>query len=113
LFFGSVARGASSRHSLLLENLALRQQIAVLQARHPQARLGTSDKLFWVLLRRFWPGWKEALLIVQPETVVRWHRAGFRAYWRWISRRPAIVGTKRVSKELRQLIFHMVAENPT
>jgi hypothetical protein len=56
--------------------LALRQQLAVLKAKHPQPRLALSDQLFWVVLRRLWSGWKEALVIVRPETVIRWHRAG-------------------------------------
>jgi putative transposase len=60
-----------------------------------------------------WPKWKQALVIVTPETVVRWHRAGFRLYWHWLSRHQVVVGRKRISKELRGLIFRMVAENPT
>ena len=75
-----------SRRDLLLENLALRQQLAVLKAKHPQPHLAAPDRLFWLVLRRFWSGWKQSLLIVQPETVVRWHRAGFKLYWKWISR---------------------------
>jgi transposase InsO family protein len=102
-----------SRRNLLLENLALRQQLAVLASRHPQPRLGAHDRLFWVILRRFWSGWKQSLLIVQPETVVRWHREGFRLYWKWISRKRCRAGRKPTSKELRQLIFRMGAENPT
>src|ERR1700726_442537 len=65
------------------------------------------------MLRRLWPGWKRALILVQPETVVRWHREGFRLYWAWISRRRAHAGRKCVSRELRELIFRVVAENPT
>ena len=71
------------------------------------------DRLFWVVTRRLWPQWKQALVIVTPETVVRWHRAGFRLYWNWISRHRKAFGRKRISKELRELIFRMVAENPT
>jgi uncharacterized membrane protein len=74
------------RQSLLLENLALRQQLVMLKRRHPRPSLGLLDKLFWVIARRVWSGWKRALLVVTPETVVRWHRAGFRMYWRLISR---------------------------
>jgi transposase InsO family protein len=106
-------RSVSSRRNLLLENLALRQQLGVLRQRHPQPRFATPDKLFWVILRRLWPGWKRALLLVQPETVVRWHRAGFKLYWTWLSRHRTRVGRRCVSKELRDLIFRMVAENPT
>jgi putative transposase len=60
-----------------------------------------------------WPQWKQALVIVTPETVVRWHRAGFCMYWNWISRHRKAFGRKRISKDLRELIFRMVAENPT
>jgi len=65
-----------SRRDLLLENLALRQQLVVLKQRNPRPLVSTSDKLFWVILRGLWPEWKHALILVQPETVVRWHRAG-------------------------------------
>jgi putative transposase len=102
-----------SRRDLLLENLALRQQLAVLKVRHPQPRFAASDKLFWVMLCRLWPGWKQALILVQPETVVGWHRAGFKLYWKWLSRHRTRSGRRCASKELRELIFRMAAENPT
>lgn len=102
-----------SRRDLLLENLALRQQLSVLRARHPQPRFSTPDRLFWVVLRRVWSGWKRALILVQPETVVRWHRAGFKMYWAWISQHRFRAGRRCVSRELRELIFRMVAENST
>ena len=108
-----VIRFFSSRRDLLLENLALRQQLAVLKRRHSHPRLAVTDRLFWVILRRFWSGWRQALILVQPETVVRLHRAGFRLYWTWLSRHRVRAGRKCVSKELRELIFRMVAENPT
>lgn len=60
-----------SRRDLLLENLALRQQLAILRRRHPQPRFAPSDRFFWVMLRRIWDEWKWALVLVQPETVVR------------------------------------------
>ena len=107
------ARFFLSRRDLLLENVALRQQLGVLRQRHPRPRFAAPDKFFWVMLRRLWPGWKQALTLIQPETVVRWHRAGFKLYWTWLSRRRAHVGRKCVSRELRELIFRMVAENPT
>ena len=113
LFLGSLARFLCSRRDLLLENLALRQQLVVLKARRPKPRRSTPDKLFWVLARRLWSGWKRSLIVVTPETVVCWHRAGFRLYWAWLSRHRARVGRKRTSNELRVLIFQMVAENPT
>jgi putative transposase len=111
--FGLLTSSVSSRQSLLLENLALRQQLAVLKARHPPPRFTTSDRLFWVMLCRFWPGWKRALILAQPETVVGWHRAGFKLYWRWLSRHRTPAGRRCVSQELRDLIFRMVAENRT
>jgi transposase InsO family protein len=102
-----------SRDDLVLENLALRQQLLAVHAKRPRPRLGAFDKLFWVLLRRVWSGWKRSLILVTPETVVRWHRAGFRQYWRWISRTHKAVGREPISREVRALIFRMVAENPT
>ena len=102
-----------SRRDLLSENLALRQQLAVLKRRHPQPRFVLSDQLFWVVLKRLWSGWKQALILVQPETVVRWHRAIFKACWAWLSRHRTRPGRKRISAELHKLIFRMVAENPS
>ena len=101
------------RRSLLLENLVLRQQLVVLKRKHPKPRLAVFDKLFWVLVRRFWSGWKQALVVVKPETVARWHRAGFALYWRAISNVNRVIGRKRISKEIRDLIFRVVSENPT
>jgi transposase InsO family protein len=81
--------------------------------RYPQPRFSASDRFFWVALRRLWPGWRKALVLVQPDTVIRWHRTGFKLYWKWISREHAIVGRKPTCKELRKLIFRLVAENRT
>jgi hypothetical protein len=80
LCFRAILRAFRTRRSLILENLALRQQLAVLKRKHPRPKLGPLDKMFWVLARRFWSGWKEALVLVLPETVVRWHQAGFKLY---------------------------------
>jgi putative transposase len=113
LTFGMFARLFRAQPSLLLENLALRQQLAVLKRRHPRPRLRAFDRLFWVVARRVWPGWKQSLIIVTPETVVRWHRAGFRLYWRFISKVKGRVGRKQTPKEVRDLILRIVAENPT
>jgi len=96
-----------------VENLALRQQLSVLKRRNRRPKLAALDKLFWVLARRFWSGWEKSLLIVTPETVVRWHRAGFRLYWRLISKVKKQVGRHSLSKEVRDVIFRIVAENPT
>jgi len=97
----------------MLENLALRQQLLALHAKRPGRRLSTPHKLFWVILRRLWPGWKAPLVLVTPRTVVEWHRAGFRLYWKWLSRARQVGGRKPVSREVRALIFRMAAENPT
>lgn len=113
LLAGAILQLLRSRRSLLLENLALRQQLAALKRKHPRPRLAIFDNIFWVLARRFWSDWKQALIVVSPETVVHWHRLGFALYWRAISRARRVIGRKRISKEVRELIFRMVAENPT
>ncbi len=113
LCLGTLVRLLRARRSLLLENLALRQQLAVLKRRHPRPRLDLLDKLFWVAVRRFWSGWQQSLIVVTPETVVRWHRAGFRLYWKLISKVRRPVGRRQTSKEIQELIFRMVVENST
>lgn len=89
--------------------LALRQQLAIYAHRNPRPRLSSFDRAFWVALFRFWSRWKTALVLVQPETVVRWHREGFRLYWRWISK--ANRGRPRIDPDLRKLIRRMAMEN--
>src|SRR5207302_9279374 len=108
LRFGMLDRLFGGRRSLLLENVALRQQLLALTRRHPRPSLGLFDKLFWVIARRVWLAWKQSLIIVTPETVVRWHRAGFRLYWRWISRVRRQVGRRRTPKEVWELVLRMV-----
>ena len=83
---GTISRLFRSRRTLLLENLASRQQLVVFKRRHPRPRLGSLDKFFWLMARRIRSEWKNSLIIVTPETVVGWHRAGFRLYWKLISR---------------------------
>ena len=97
----------------MLENLALREQLLSFNAKRPRPRLGSLDKVFWVALRKLWSGWKKPLLLVTPETVVRWHRTGFRLYWSWLSRKRHAAGRKPLSREVRELIFRIVAEKPT
>src|SRR5262249_57836921 len=101
LCLGTLVRFLRSRHSLLLENLALRQQLVVLKRRHPRP----FDKVFWLIVRQCWSDWKQVLLVVTPETVVRWHRAGFRWYWRMISKTRKPIGRGQTPKEVRDLIF--------
>ena len=113
VWFGALVRALRSRRHLLLENLALRQQLSVLKRRRPRPILGLFDKLFWVAVRRFWSGWQQSLIAVRPETVVRWHRGGFRLYWKLISKVRRPIGRRQTSKEVRELILRMVVENPT
>jgi len=94
-----------------VENLALRHQLAVLQRTAKRPRLRRADRALWVLLSRFWSGWRESLTIVQPETVIRWHREGFRLYWRWKSR-PGRTGWPELPAEIRDLIRAMSTANP-
>jgi putative transposase len=101
----------SQRATLVLENLALRQQLAVLRRSVRRPRLRRRDRLFWTVLSRCWTGWQNVLLIVSPETAVRWHRQGFKLYWRWKSRgRP---GRPAVSADIRRLIRQMARDNAT
>jgi len=75
----SVAAAFRSRRDLVFENLALRQQLAAFKARGKQPRVRAADRAFWLVLRRIWARWADALVFVKPGTVVRWHRAGFKA----------------------------------
>jgi putative transposase len=100
-----------SQRALAVENLALRHQLLVLQRTARRPRLRATDRALWVLLSRFWAGWRQSLTIVQPETVIRWHREGFRLYWRWKSRSKAS-GRPRVAREVRDLIRQMSEANP-
>ena len=101
-----------SRNSLGLEIVALRHQVCVRKRKNARPRLSAWDKVFWVFLRRVWSRWTEVLAVVKPETVVRWHRAGFRLYWCFLSRHRE-KGRPRLSSELRQLIERMTNEKPT
>ena len=78
--FSAARSSLQSRRALALENLALRQQLAVLRRQAKRPKLSRADRRFWVLLARVWPGWRTALTIVQPATVIRWHRKGFALY---------------------------------
>src|SRR5262245_32793219 len=99
------------RRRLALENLALRHQLAVLQRTASRPRRRTADGLLWVLLSRLWSDWMDAASIVQPATVIRWQRTGFKLCWAWKSRRN---GPRRpaVAPEARTLIRRMSKSNP-
>ncbi len=99
------------RARLEAENLILRQQLIVLRRQRPKRlRLVKIDRLPLVWLYRLYPALLDALVIVQPETVIRWHRRGFRAYWRWKSRQ--VGGRPRIDSEIRALIRRINRENP-
>ena len=109
IWLGSSIR---SRHDLGLEIVALRQQLMVLKGRTKRVQVRRSDRSFWVLLRRVWPRWSNPLLIVKPDTVVRWRRKGFHLYWRFRSRSKP-VGRPITGPEVRTPLHSMASENPT
>src|SRR5919204_2897121 len=79
ILFGTLRSSLRTHRELALENLALRQQLAVWKAREPRPRLTEMDRIFWVLLSRLWASWRQSLQLVRPETMVGWHRQGFSA----------------------------------
>ena len=111
LIFGALGDLFRSRAALEAEILALRQQIIVLRRGKP-SRLPFSASDRWILgwICRLFPNARDALAVVRPETVLRWHRAGFRSYWRWKSRRRP--GRPAISTEIRQLLREMSIANP-
>jgi len=98
-----------SKHQLALEVLALRHQIGVLKRQGRRPILHGWDRYFWATLRRTWDGWRAALITCAPETVIGWHRAGFRLFWRW--RSGGRVGRPTTDREVVQLIHRMWAAN--
>jgi len=107
LFFRSLF---VSRISLATEILVLRQQLLILNRAVKRPKLRRRDRLFWVCLSRLWKDWRDALIIVKPDTVIKWHREGFRLYWRWKSKAP--IGRPPLDKEIRELIRRISRENP-
>lgn len=107
LFFRSLF---VSRLSLAAEILVLRQQLLVLNRSLKRPKLPRRDRLFWVCLSRLWKDWRDALIIIKPDTVIKWHREGFRLYWRWKSKTP--IGRPPIDKEIRELIRRISRENP-
>jgi transposase InsO family protein len=111
LFLTLFASPFKSESRLEAENAALRHQLIVLQRRvRGRVQLTNGDRLFLVQLYRWFPSVLKAITIIRPETLVRWHRAGFRRYWRWKSR--SLGGRPKIAAELRALIRRMSAENP-
>jgi transposase InsO family protein len=98
-----------SREDQAIVELALRQQLALYVHRHPRPRLSPLDRTFWVALSRIWPQWRRNLVVVRPETVIRWRRKAFRGYWRWISKPGP--GRPPIPEETKALIARMATEN--
>ncbi len=108
---GALRSAFRGRAALVLENLALRQQLAAFAHDRRRPRVTPADRWFWIALRRVWSRGSDVLVFVKPETVIRWHRAGFRPYGTWLSRRRA-VGRPTIDPAIRDLIRRMVADNP-
>ncbi|NIO28950.1 MAG: transposase [Candidatus Latescibacteria bacterium] len=100
-----------SHRALALENLALRDQLNILQRHTKKPRFQNRDRRLWIILARIWNDWRRSLTLVQPETVIRWHKKGFRYYWRWKSR-PRWLRRPKIPKDLRELIRKIWRENP-
>jgi hypothetical protein len=101
---------ASRHRTLILENLALHQQLTVYRRARPKPDIRWSDRLFWVGLRWVWRDWKSALVVVQPATVVAWHRRGFA--WYWTRRSRSRGGRPQVGADVRRLVPEMAVANP-
>src|SRR5215831_440669 len=113
MLLNSLLMGLRSQAVIQAEIIALRHQLTVLQRNQPKRLvLNCADRCLWVWLSRLWSGWRYSLIIVKPETIIGWHRQGFRWYWTWKIRHGRS-GRPRVPKETRDLIRTMSRENPT
>ncbi len=108
--FWAVRRFFRSRTDLLLEVTALRQQLVVYQRQTPRPKLQRGDRLFWIWLCRHWKGWRSALVIVKPETVLCWHREGYRRYWRYRSK--GRLGRPRIPRKHIEFIRRISSDHP-
>jgi transposase InsO family protein len=108
---GALRSAFRTRAELAIENLALRQQLANLRHTSGRPRIRMADRAFWLVLSRLWSRWADVLVIVKPDTVVRWHRAGFRIFWRWKSRSRRSAAASEVSAEVKALILEMSEAN--
>ena len=109
-FIAQLRNAFADRRDLVLENAALRQQLAVYQRNGNRLSLPSADRRFWVWLSRCWPRWRTALVIVKPETVIRWHREAWKRYWTGKSQHRS-PGRPRIAPEVRELIIRMAREN--
>jgi putative transposase len=99
--------------ALVLENVALRQQLTIYKRHRKRPRLNRSDRVFWIVLAEVWKDWRRALIVVHPDTVVRWQRQRFRRYWVQLSCRPGRkIGRPPVGEEIRKLIQTIARANP-
>ncbi len=98
------------RTDLLLEIAALRQQLDIYRRQVKRPKLRRRDRVFWIWLRRHWSGWKNALVIVKPATVLKWHRKGYRAYWRWRSKGKS--GRPRIPRKHIEFIRRISGDHP-
>jgi len=99
-----------TRTQLQLEILLLRKQLEIAMRSSPKLKMQRLDRMFFSVMTDLFAGWKDALLIVKPETVIKWHRQGFKMYWRWKSRHAA--GRPQISQEQINLIKRIADENP-
>jgi hypothetical protein len=111
LLLSLVRSAVRDRQALVAENLLLRQQLGVLtRPTRKRPWLRTRDKLFWVVVRALRRDWRRHLVLVRPQSVIRWHRQAWRLFWRW--RSPGPIGRPRLSAEVRDLIATMAQDNP-
>ena len=110
LLISLIKSGLRNRTELALENLALRQQLAILNRKGQRRRLRKRDQFFWVSISRVWQKWRECLILVKPETVVRWHRRGFALHWSRLSKQKE-PGRPGMHKEIRNLVRKMADAN--
>ncbi len=112
LSFSIVASLFKNHSALAMENIALHQQLSIYHHSNKRPKIRIRDRIFWILLSRYWKNWKDAVIIVKPETVIGWHRKGFKLFWTWKSRKRG-PGRLKISIEIRNLIKAMAKENPT
>jgi len=107
----AILAGFRTRFALQVEIVALRHQLNVMRRSVPsRPKLHASDRFLWILLSRLWPDWRSALIIIKPETVIAWHRKGFRLFWTWKSKHGRS-GRPGISREIRDLIRTMSKAN--
>jgi hypothetical protein len=110
--FRLVCAFGKGHRAVVLENLALRHQLAIYKRKQQRPRLNGWDRWFWVALSKVWKDWRRALVVVHPDTVMRWQRERFRRYWANLSKRTERLGRPPVPKEIRELVCSMAAMNP-